>query len=352
MPAHGRDITDLTVDGFDHSIAYRWGSIVFRGRYRFPLYELGQALGLGKKATILSAERLAANLSSRQQRADFYWLVRHGLVSLDKWRLDISENTTSFLRSQNLTRLADALTNAVKEVEFGLGTSSLPAPARQSYLNRYGLCAMPNLSLLNSALAESDDENPFSRLKQPTHRTGQPAADDKCMQLIRSVLRKQERPLSFDGYPLYRRVMPSAGSLCCVEAVLLSRHSCCLYDSLHDNFLPLDLAVNDIAFIHSDLWLNAGSEKHDASSTVILFATQVPFSIKYGDLTAFLQAIDTGIILADLWHMMPSQRLRGCILGNPMAGPLLSPIASICGDALPISALMLFEEDATAMNED
>lgn len=333
-----------TVEGFDAAISYQWGVMIFFRRYRIPLFDLANRYSLGTTKTKLSSELISLHLETKKQRADFYWLVRRGLVSLENQRLDTSARSIRYLQSQRLHSLAEGLITSVREVEWTLGVSSLPATTRRIQLERYGLCGKANVELLESSVANRAIENEsFSRPKLATSRNGKPASADQCLMLLKSVLRKYQRQTSYEGFPLFRRVMPSAGSLCCVEAVLLRGNNCWLYDSHKDRLIELYPDPEELCAIHSDLWLNTGSVRSAASSTIILFAVQNPFASKYGELTSHLQAIDTGIVIADLWHMMSEYHLRGCILGNPMVGPLITLVRDFLGDVVTVSALMIFE---------
>lgn len=341
-------LPDLTIAAFAQTIPYSWGLFAFRGRYRFPLFELGTILSHKHQPTTLSYSDLCAFLISKRQRADFYWLLLRGMIFIGNRNLDVSEKTTIALRSQGLSQLAELISASTQEAECALGVSTLPQRIRENHLDCYGFCPKANLNLLQTSPKQGAEfAHIFARPKLASTRSGQPAPAADCMQLVQAVLHKQTRDATFDGHPLYRRVMPSAGSLCCIEAVLLSGSNAWFYDSSEDKFIPLCLDADDLSFLHCDLWLNAGSIQSTPSTSILLFANQTPFISKYGQISAHLQAIEAGIILADLWHLMPSYRLQGSILGNTMARSLIAPLREHHGDMQPVSALMLFTTPVT-----
>lgn len=340
---------EFSIDAFDNVIFYSWGVIAFRGRYRFPLFELFSVLAPGQKPTILSLDLLSSHLLSIRRRADFYWLLLRGMVSLGDFPLDASEKSILYLKSINLSAFAALLSTTIYEVESSMGLDRLSTYVRSLQLSRYGFCAKANPAVLEDSSAGHDLPNErFFRSKLPSSRTGEPASPDQCMQLLRSVLRKQQRKSTFEGYPLFRRAMPSSGSLCCIEAVLLSGWDCWLYDSLGDRFLNLPLAANAMSAIHSDLWLNLGNVQHVLSSAILLFAVQNPHMDKYGEISDQLQSIDAGLVLADMWQFFSLYGLRGCILGNPMSGPLIAHLRTYLGDVLPVCGIMIFEGRAAS----
>jgi hypothetical protein len=146
--------------------------------------------------------------------------------------------------------------------------------------------------------------------------------------------------------------MPSAGSLCSIEGLLITATSAELYRSNSDKFESLSLSDQTLQMIHSDLWINCGTISAEPTTAIILLATLEPFSVKYGCLAAQLQSVETGIILGDMWSLLTDLNLSACIIGNPMLGSLTNEVCKLQGASLVTNGLVLFHHRTKNMLAD
>ena len=349
------NLSTIKIERLEHSVRLPSSRICFYGDYRFPLLGLDEELGLSTGPADLDLDAITDLLSRRENRCDFYWLSLRGMATVithktsgieaNQWRLDATEQSIQSLVNLGKPHLAERFMKAIKEVELDIGISSFNKEERDRYLRLYGYCAKANHQVLLAKNENTGEARIINgRPKNSTVRNGMPGRITDCKQLIRSIFRKEFRNKDYEGYQLFRRAMPSAGSLCCIEAVLIHREGIFLYDSQLDIFEMIHLLeYKDIDQINGDLWLNCGNIESRRSSAVILFAVQEQTKRKYGEISLHLQALETGILLADLWNLMPSHGLEGCILGNPMMGALTRYIKDILGEVLPMGSLMLFD---------
>ena len=352
----------INFDCYSHAIKLNDSKIVFFKDYRFPLLRLDQELRLNNKSIKIDPSLLIELLDNELNRADFYWLVHRGLVSITQiarcdaetlttdisvWQLDTTASSLKQLIALNQIQLSTLLKQAIEEVEIELGINNFTLSERNQYLQRYGYCPKANKQILTLP-AESLSQNlrNIGRYKHATVRQGQTANQITCQCLIRSVFQKQVRNIRYEQQLLFRRVMPSVGSLCSIEAILVHSTGFWLYDSQHDKFKLL-AEINKISAeqIHGDLWLNCGNYNTKPSSAIILYAVQGLIRYKYGEISSYLQSVETGILLGELWSLMPTYQLNGCILGNPMLGVLTKNVKHYYGDVIPMSGLMLFDGD-------
>jgi hypothetical protein len=350
----------IKIQGFSSSIQYSWGLLAFYNNYRFPLLSLPKILGLSLSTTEISPSILCSFLVSDDRLADFFWMTKVGLLSIQVSSTSLAfttiqessnfvvlpdESTLFKLKLLGFSEIADKLTKSIEIIENYLGISEMDTLERDDFLQKYGLCAKGNPSVLDCQVKSIDSPSKlFNRVKLQTVRDGDFPIQSRVKELVAHVLRKKNSLITYNDIPLYKRVMPSVGMLCSVEALIISPEDFLLYDSTNNLFFNIDLSDLEKSIIYSDIWLNLGKVDSGPCSAIFLFSKQVPIKIKYGKLTEPLQYMETGIVLADLWSSMNSFGLCGCILGNPMSGCLTRCLNTYHLSVIPTAALILFAQ--------
>ena len=125
----------INFDCYSHAIKLNDSKIVFFKDYRFPLLRLDQELTLNNKSIKIDPSLLIELLDNELNRADFYWLVHRGLVSITQiarcdaetlttdisvWQLDTTASSLKQLIALNQIQLSTLLKQAIEEVEIEL----------------------------------------------------------------------------------------------------------------------------------------------------------------------------------------------------------------------------------------